>query len=610
MINLVKNISDNKTVLKVEGALNAESSQVLHEAIEVVDVSNILVLDFQNLEYICSSGLRELLIAKKRFKDNFSVINVNEGVEEIIKMTGFDNFLNYTKQQIENYEGSYYNRGFKSLIESKALEYPNLEILKNETESLTFDDINRAATIMADDLANLGVKENSHVGLISINSISWIIAFFAIQKLGAMALLCNFSYTKEELKTVVDLSDMDFICVGKTKNFRNLDVDFEGLNLKGVYDIDKSYASIRDRFDKYDSLKNKFNKQYDCDYPSVMIFTSGSTGVPKGVILSARNVIHTNLVTQFIEPNDRMLFFLPLFHIFGLAVCFIPCVCTNSVMVVPTSLAPADIVEIINKEKITFFNCVPTMMIAMVGSPNFAPEKVSSLRICTLSGAATPTAQFEYFQKIMPNCNFLSAYGMSENFVLSVTKFGDTAYHITNTVGLPQKNVEIKINNPDENGVGEILVRSDSLMTAYYKLPLDQQGVDEDGFMHTGDLGCFEDDGYLVLKGRIKELIIRGGENIMPKEVANAISLYEGVKNVVVLGVPSEYYGEEVAAAIIFKEGYHLDVDALKSFLVTKIAKYKIPSFIYEYESFPILGSGKIDAISLKKDIEKKSCKK
>ena len=204
------------------------------------------------------------------------------------------------------------------------------------------------------------------------------------------------------------------------------------------------------------------------------------------------------------------------------------------------------------------------------------------------------------------------AYGLSEMAPVSVTLYDDTDDHKLHTVGKQVENISIRIldratGKPCPAGTaGEVLVQGFNLMTGYYKLPMEDQGIDADGWLHTGDMGILDEDGYLTLCGRYKELIIRGGENIMPSEVESAISELEIVDNVKVIGVPSDFFGEEVGACIKLKAGAAFDEDAVKAELLKSLAKYKVPSHFVIYDEFPMLGSGKIDGVALKKDaIEK-----
>ena len=245
------------------------------------------------------------------------------------------------------------------------------------------------------------------------------------------------------------------------------------------------------------------------------------------------------------------------------------------------------------------------MLIAMINNKNFSADKVASLRCTIISGARATEAQIKNFQRHMPNNHFMSSYGLSEMAPVSITNYNDSAEKILKTVGKPVKNIKIKIKNPDSDGIGEILIQGFNLMLGYYKLGLDEQPIDAEGWLHTGDLGKLYADGYLNLTGRIKEMIIRGGENIYPAEVEAAISEDENISDVKVFGLPHNFFGEIVCACVQIKN-LPFDEEKLRDDLTGRLAKFKIPEYFFVYDEFPRLGSGKIDVVSLKKDVAKK----
>ena len=232
---------------------------------------------------------------------------------------------------------------------------------------------------------------------------------------------------------------------------------------------------------------------------------------------------------------------------------------------------------------------MPTVLLRMVNSPEFRPELVETLRLSALAGAHLSEAQVSMLMEKMPANHFMSAYGLSEIAPVSMPIYGDTAAHITQTVGKPLEGIDVKIQNPDTHELcpagtaGEILVQGHGLMCSYYKVPPEEQPFDDEGYLHTGDLGFLDDEGYLHFAGRIKELIIRGGENIIPNEVAAAISEHESIADVKVIGVPDEVLGEAVAAAVILKDEYVSDEAGVREFLSTRLARFKIPAYFFVY---------------------------
>ena len=201
--------------------------------------------------------------------------------------------------------------------------------------------------------------------------------------------------------------------------------------------------------------------------------------------------------------------------------------------------------------------------------------------------------------------HFFASYGLSEMAPVSITKYNDGLENILYTVGKPIRNIKIKINDPNENGESEILIQGFNLMLGYYKLSIDDQPIDEDGWLHTGDLGAINENGYLEFKGRIKEIIIRCGENIYPLEVEKAISEHKNIADVKVIGVFDDFFGEEVCACVKPKNLQEFDEDEMRSFLKTRIAKYKIPKYFMTYKDFPLLENGKLNVMKLKEDSKK-----
>ena len=270
-------------------------------------------------------------------------------------------------------------------------------------------------------------------------------------------------------------------------------------------------------------------------------------------------------------------------------------------------------IDLIREQRCTVFNTVPTMFLGMISQPSFSPEDLSSLRVSVLGGSATSESQMAMFRSLLPNNHFCNIYGMSENAVISMTRYEDSFEHMTQTVGRRVDGIEIEIRNPangekvPDGQPGEIFIRSKEMIVCYYRLPIEKQPLDDEGWLATGDLGVIvPEDGYLKLVGRVKDLIIRGGENISPGEIADEVAKLPGVADVKVIGVPHEVLGEEVAAVILLKEGATFDEEAARTTLSGKLAKYKVPAYFVILDKFPLLGSGKIDAITLKKDVLEK----
>ena len=610
VVNVNKN--GNKVIVATEGVIDTETASDLGAVLLELDYSNLdLTLDFERTDYITSAGLRVLLITRKKLTDDtMRIINVNELIESVFKVTGFSSILNYT---IKKQDAVDCHMSFKALLKKRVNDGKAFVF---DGKDYSWDDINRLSQIVADDLAKLGVNKGTHVGICSPNSINWIITFFAVQKLGAIAILVNYGLKPDEIAVLAEIGDITHLCYGAIPGITDYGIYSNAL-LSGRSAVEHMYDIGMDidftaRLSEYEAVKDKYGVMYHSDDPSVIIYTSGSTGKPKAVLSSSFNIL--NSVKAICEEcnftsEDRACAFLPLFHVFGFASCIGIGLLYGCVAYIPTNNKPAALIDLIRDNQLTVFNTVPTMFLAMIQQPTFRPEALSTLRVSFLGGSTTSESQMTMLRSLLPNNHFCNIYGMSENPVISMTRYEDTFEHVTQTVGRRVDGIEIEIRSL-ENGEkvedgesGEIFIRSKEMIISYYRLPIEMQPLDHEGWLATGDIGVILPDGYLKLVGRVKDLIIRGGENISPGEIADAVVQLPGVADVKVLGVPHEVLGEEVAAAIVLKEGQTFDEDAARQTLAGKLAKYKIPAYFVVMDEFPLLGSGKIDAVTLKKDV-------
>ena len=314
-----------------------------------------------------------------------------------------------------------------------------------------------------------------------------------------------------------------------------------------------------------------------------------------------------------ITKEDKACLILPLFHIFGLVANLFPNNIADAETIILDNIKTANIIKVISENKCTLFNSVPTMLLSIINNKDFQPEKLSTLRATISAGASISEAQMTMLSELLPNNHFISSYGLSEMAPISISDYDDTKEHLTKTIGKPMKNIQIRIFDNEKQQVcpvgesGEIQVQGYNLMTCYYKAALDDQSIDDEGWLHTGDLGYFDEEGYIHFVGRSKELIIRGGENIVPNEVISAISQEDYIADAKVFGVPDDFWGETVAAAIVMKEGFTFDEEKLRESLKTRLAKYKIPAHFFVYDSFPSLPNGKVDSVNLKKEVIQKA---
>ena len=507
----------------------------------------------------------------------------------------------------------YTKMSFKEILAYKVNTVVDKPIFTYAGKSYNWSDIEKYSQIIANDLSKLGVKKGTHVAICAANSINWVFTFYAIQKLGGIAQLMNYALTVEEIIKYAKAGDITHFCYGEMPLVTNEENFIKAITgnespIKFVYSI-KNSIDFSQRLNEYDNLAGKFENKVVADAPCVMIFTSGSTGVPKGVLLSAFNLITSGV---HVGKEDKACLILPFFHIFGFAGNFLLNSISDAETIILDNIKTANIINVISENKCTIFHSVPTMLLAIINNKEFNPEKLSSLKSTLLAGASVSESQMSMLSELLPNNHFVTSYGLSEMAPISICDYDDTKEHIIKTIGKPVEGLKIRIFDNEKNllcpvGVsGEIQVQGGNLMTCYYKAAIDDQSIDDEGWLHTGDLGYFDEDNYIHFVGRSKELIIRGGENIVPNEVISAISQEDYIADAKVYGVPDDFWGETVAAAIILKEGFTFDEEKMRESLKTRLAKFKIPAHFLVYDSFPSLANGKVDGVNLKKDVIRK----
>lgn len=608
----------NGILITVEGVLDYNNANEFRNKMAEIDyVGKNLTFDFDKVAYVTSAALRNLLVIRKNLtEDTFKIINVNQEIKNIFEITGFDKLFKF-EEKIDSIKANR-DDNYITLLRKRVNNNADDIAYVYKERSYTWKDIDIYSQIIASDLDKLGIKRGTHVALCCPNSINWVFTFYAIQKLGGIAVLVNNVLRPNEIEVVCEIGGVDTICYGGIPAISEYSIFISAINkketkIKNVYNIDIT-LDITKRIDEYKVIKNKYLDVFNADDPSVVIFTSGSSGKPKAVLTSAYNQLTSIefFKDEFeITNKDRNLAFLPFFHVFGLATGISLAVLVNYPSFIPDNNHPNTLLNTIEKYKCTLFHSIPTMVLGMSQLLEFDSTKVMSVRVSGLGGAATSEGQMLYLQSKFPNTHFANVYGMSENAAISVTRYQDSIKHITTTVGKPIPNLEIEIRDLSTGlplGLGksgEVCVRSNTMVVCYYNLDIEAQPIDENGWLKTGDLGVLDEEGYLSLVGRVKELIIRNGENISPNEIAGYIAKLPEIADVKVIGVPDEKVGEAVAAAIVLKPGMKFNMEN-RDILKRDIANYKIPSYFVVFERFPLLGSGKIDVITLSKLVQEK----
>ena len=589
---------------------SADNARMTFAAIP--DDAEVITVDCAALNDVTLRGLRELLIARRRFTAGIMrLVNVRSKVMGTLRVSGFQDFFEI---EAASEPGPEYKRlSFRDFLATKRYAMGERVAIISEAGEHTWREIDACADVIASDLARLGVRKGSHVAICGRNAINWVYAFYAVQKLGAVAALINPGLKAAEIASVALGGDADFLCYGEILEMKDERAFLKEIEAASDGVLTRFY-SIRNAVDFRTRQQEKVSyplAPVRADDPALMIFTSGYTGTPKGVLLSSYGVLNASCGSagnQRLTEADKICLILPMFHIFGLVAGLLAGACADATLYLPKDIRTDTILELISGEQCTVFHSVPSMLIALINNKNFTPEKLSSLRCTIISAAAATRAQMERFQAAMPNNHFLSSYGLSEMAPVSITDYEDTDEHVMYTVGKPWPDIRVRIVNRDTGkecptgADGEILVQGYSLMGGYYRIGLDDQAIDAEGWLHTGDRGRLDEEGYLRLLGRYKELILRGGENVMPGEIEYALTELDSVANVKVIGVPSDFFGEEVCACVVCAPGKSFDAEAARAALSARLARYKVPSFFLVYEQLPLLGTGKVNIAALKKD--------
>lgn len=523
-------------------------------------------------------------------------------------------------------------------LEYWAKETPDKDYIVYADRGLrfTWKRFNERVNDMAKGLISLGVTRGSNVGIWAQNVPDWLTFLYATAKIGAVAVTVNTNYRLEELDYLIKDSDMHTLCMtdGVPGSYYT-DIIYELIpelkttqrgklkskrypNLKNVVYIGQE--KYRGMFNTAEILLlgnsvpdddfNRLRSLSNCQDVVNMQYTSGTTGFPKGVMLTHHNISNNGYLTGVhmnFTSDDKCCICVPLFHCFGVVLATMCCLTHGSTQVMVERFDPLVTLVSIHKERCTVLHGVPTMFIAMLNHPMFSLFDMSSLRTGIMAGALCPEELMKEVNDKM-YMNLTSVYGMTETSPgMTQTRVDDPFDVRCTTVGRNYEFTEVKVLNPEtgeecEVGVeGEMCCRGYNVMRGYYKKPeATAEVIDVNGFMHSGDLGVKDDNGNYRITGRIKDIIIRGGENVSPKEVEDYLYKMPGVKDVQVVAVASERYGEDVGAFIIQRDGYDLNTQDVREFCKGHIAKYKIPRYVFIVDNFPMTGSGKIQKYRLR----------
>ncbi|MBY0289122.1 MAG: AMP-binding protein [Mycobacteriaceae bacterium] len=483
----------------------------------------------------------------------------------------------------------------------------------------TYAELNDDVDLIARGLMALGIERGERVGIWAPNCPEWTIVQYATAKIGAILVNINPAYRTHELAYVLKQSGIRTLISAtsfKTSDYVSMvdEVSAKAPELRDVLYLGRDWRALVDTAGQVsvDDFRAR-RDSLDNTQPINIQYTSGTTGFPKGATLSHRNILNNGyFTTELINfgPNDRLCIPVPFYHCFGMVMGNLGCTSHAATMVIPApAFDPALTLDAIEKERCTGVYGVPTMFIAMLGQPDLAQRDLSSLRTGIMAGSVCPVEVMKRCVSDMHMTEVAIAYGMTETSPVSCqTLIDDDLERRTSSIGRAHPHVEIKIVDPETGDVvergqtGEFCTRGYSVMLGYWEDEAKTgEAIDRDGWMHTGDLAVMRDDGYCNVVGRIKDMVIRGGENIYPREIEEFLYTHPDVHDAQVIGVPDEKFGEEVCAWVRMKPGKDpLDAQALRDFADGKLAHYKIPRYVHVVDEFPMTVTGKVRKVEMR----------
>ncbi len=525
------------------------------------------------------------------------------------------------------------------VLEQQVARQPDKEFVVYPDRDLrfTYAEFDRRVNCLARGLLAIGLTKGDHLGIWATNVPDWLTLLFATAKVGIVAVTVNTAYRIHELEYLIKQSDIRALCL--IDGFR--DSDYVGMvnelvpelktcergrlrsarfpklekvifigpeKHRGMYSLPEilllgSHAS--------DEERQRIGATLTCHEVINMQYTSGTTGFPKGVMLTHHNILNNGFhigERQKFTENDRLCLTVPLFHCFGLVLGIMAIYSHGGTTVALESFDPLLALASVQKERCTALYGVPTMFIAELNHPMFAMFDLSSLRTGIMAGSPCPMEIMKRVIADMKCRDITIAYGLTEGSpVMTQTSTDDPIQMRVSSVGQRLPGIEVRIINPETNTEvppgtqGEVVCRGYNVMKGYYNMAdATAQAIDADGWLHSGDLGVMDEKGYFKITGRIKDMIIRGGENISPREIEEYLLTMDGIRDIQVAGIASPKYGEEVGAFVIRKDGATITEEDVRDFCRGKIANFKIPKYVFFVASYPMTASGKVQKYKLR----------
>ncbi len=591
----------------------------------------------------------------------------NEEIHDAdIVLTHFANYISQLNREKKSFDKAYYNRAktgtfvwkkydvidvtFSDVLDKMVEKYPDQYAFKYPTldYTRTYEQFRRDVDECAAALISLGVKAGDHVAIWATNIPQWFITFWATTKIGAVLVTVNTAYKIHEIEYLLKQSDthtlvmieyckdinykeiihelcpeLDNLTPGEPLYSKNLpflrNVVTVGFDMQGCLTWERmlSRSSLVPR----EEVRRRASLVKPDDVCN-MQYTSGTTGFPKGVMLTHRNIVNNGKTIgdrMDLSTADRMMIQVPMFHCFGMVLSMTSMMTHGGTLCPIPYFSPKSSLACVNDEKITCFNGVPTMFIAMFNHADFAKTDFSYVRTGIMAGANCPADLMRRAADEMNMREIISVYGQTEASPgCTMGEVNEDLDHRVETVGSAFPGVECKIIDPEtgeelpDGESGEFVARGFNIMKGYYKMPeATAQAIDAEGWLHSGDICMRTSDGYYKVTGRLKDMIIRGGENLYPREIEEFYLTNPKVRDVQIVGVPDERYGEECCAWIILHKGETADENEMKEFGNASIARHKVPRYFIFVDEFPMNAAGKILKYKMRDEsVEKLGLKK
>lgn len=513
------------------------------------------------------------------------------------------------------------NLSVSELLEEKYKNHPQKEVLFDRTSRITYEELWEKSLALSASLKKMGLKKGDKLAVCLPNWNEFIIIFMASAHLGTVIVPFNTRYRQEEVEYILRNSEAKAAFF--TREFSGVNHFQQFTQAQNKMETLEHLIAVRFEAEKLNSLerlieggKNEYFQPVKIDSSEdifTILYTSGSTGAPKGAMLTHDNVVQTAIKSaegMKCTEDDVFLVAVPVFHVFGMVPSILSTIASGARMVLMDEYKAGKALKLQEEERITVKHGVPTMFILELNHERFKSFDLTSLRTGIIAAAPAPEEVVRRIRTEM-GCDIVVSYGLSETSpTLTMTKFGDSDHLRAETVGAPLPGAEVKIVDDDRNEVpagvvGEIACRSYGVMKGYYNMPeKTMEAFDEDGWFYTGDLGTLDEKGYLRIVGRKKEMIIRGGYNIYPREVEEMFYKHPDVMEVAIVGLPDTVLGEIACACIKRKPNATVSEEEMRAYIKTKVSDYKVPDKLLFVDELPMTASGKIKKIALQDQLK------